>query len=1330
MLLVEDSDIDARLLVYDLQQAGFAVNMQRVQTEDEMRAALKHQHWDAVISDFHLPSFSASDALRVLRESGFDLPFIIVSGVIGEETAVQIMRAGAHDYLMKGNLNRLGEALRREMREARMREERRQGEVALRESEGRFRMLFERSSDAIFVVEKKTGRYLDANRAAEKLTGRSITEIKKLAIFDIAPEGASERLARVSISSETIDFGEVKYLRPDGSLRIALVSVLPINADVVFGIAHDITEAKLAQQAMERRAREMESLYKTSLEINAQIDLMTLLNTTVKQAANLLDAPMGSLHLVEPDGQALKLVVAYNLSGSYLGVSLRMGEGLSGRIAMTGEPMMVSDYSQWEGRTGVFEQGGFRRVLGVPLKVKDRVIGVINVTDNVLTTPYSDDEVRLLQLIADQAAIAVENARLFEVAQRELAERRQAEAALRESEERYRTVVTGADVVSFMLDAQGVFTLSDGKGLAQLGLKPGQVVGISALEMYRDYPIITSSVRRALAGEMVKSEDHIAGITFDTTYAPFFDEHGRVQGVIGVALDITERIKSEEQLRESERSYRGLFNSVAEAIYIQDREGRFLDANQGAEDMYGYPREYFIGKTPEALGAPDRNDFDRIKQAHQRAFDGEAQTFVFWGRRSNGEVFPKDVRLYKGTYFGQDVVVALAQDITERKRAEEELQSTRTFLSHVLKATPLGISVYNVKTGQIEFNNEISVTLSGYSMEQFNALTPQQRWAMVHPEDRAQREVFVRSLMSMADGEIRETEYRRQNMAGEWSWYHYRYFVFERDESGRVLKLLSITEDVTPRKKAEQALQRQLKELTLLHAIAGMAIRARSLDELVEFVTRQVGRVFYSDNFGFGFLDETGNFLYPHPSYQGLPENMSLPYPVHGCVSGSVVLSCTPRRIGDVTHVKDYLMVTADICSELCVPIKIGERAIGIINAESKQPDFFTEADERLMLTIADQMANAIERFRLFEAESNRRREAETLREAIGALSTSLELAQVLEIIIASIEQVVPFDSATIFLLEGDYLRVMLARGIPNTEELFARTFPANDPLFAETISSGNLLILDDAQQDSRFLRWGDTSYVHGWMAVPLIARGEVIGYITLDNRKPAAYSQDQAKLAQAFSNQAAIAIQNARLFEGIQNSLRELNEAYETTIEGWSRALDLRDRETEGHTLRVTELTLKMAEAMGFSDDERVHIRRGALLHDMGKLGVPDRILLKPDTLTDEEWEIMRLHPLYAYEMLAPIEYLRPALAIPFSHHERWDGSGYPRELKGEAIPLVARIFAVVDVWDALTSNRPYRPAWSQPATLEYLKKNAGVQFDPEVVKMFLQLWEEGKIL
>jgi putative two-component system response regulator len=184
-----------------------------------------------------------------------------------------------------------------------------------------------------------------------------------------------------------------------------------------------------------------------------------------------------------------------------------------------------------------------------------------------------------------------------------------------------------------------------------------------------------------------------------------------------------------------------------------------------------------------------------------------------------------------------------------------------------------------------------------------------------------------------------------------------------------------------------------------------------------------------------------------------------------------------------------------------------------------------------------------------------------------------------------------------------------------------------------------------------------------------------------------------------------------------------ELQEAYEATIEGWSRALELRDSETQGHTERVTTLSLRLAQAIGLSETELTHIRRGALLHDIGKMAIPDGILLKSGPLTTEEWAIMRRHPLYAYELLLPIAYLRPALDIPYHHHEKWDGTGYPDGLQGEQIPLAARLFAVVDVWDALISDRPYRPGWSQEKVKAYLQEEAGKYFDPRIVELFLTM-------
>ena len=194
---------------------------------------------------------------------------------------------------------------------------------------------------------------------------------------------------------------------------------------------------------------------------------------------------------------------------------------------------------------------------------------------------------------------------------------------------------------------------------------------------------------------------------------------------------------------------------------------------------------------------------------------------------------------------------------------------------------------------------------------------------------------------------------------------------------------------------------------------------------------------------------------------------------------------------------------------------------------------------------------------------------------------------------------------------------------------------------------------------------------------------------------------------------------------KALQNAHNNLQEAYERTIEGWVRALDLRDRETEGHTQRVTELTLKVARTLGFSEEDLSHIRRGALLHDMGKMAIPDEILQKPGPLNEIEWQEMRKHPLYAYNMLSPISYLHPALNIPLHHHERWNGNGYPSGLKGEEIPMVARLFAIVDVWDALCSDRPYRKRMPRSEVIKYIKENSGILFDPKLVEVFLSVIE-----
>lgn len=242
-------------------------------------------------------------------------------------------------------------------------------------------------------------------------------------------------------------------------------------------------------------------------------------------------------------------------------------------------------------------------------------------------------------------------------------------------------------------------------------------------------------------------------------------------------------------------------------------------------------------------------------------------------------------------------------------------------------------------------------------------------------------------------------------------------------------------------------------------------------------------------------------------------------------------------------------------------------------------------------------------------------------------------------------------------------------------------------------------------------------------LVIPLVLHEASVGSLVLMLNAGQEFSREQQEFAWMLAGQAAIAIDNARLLTALRASHARVRQAYDETIAGWAAALDLRDQETLGHSARVTELTLQLAAHMGLPADEQSHLRRGALLHDVGKLGIPDQILLKPGPLTAAEWTVMKQHPVYAYEWLAQIEYLRPALAIPRYHHERWDGSGYPEGLQGAAIPIAARVFAVVDVWDALTHARPYRAAWPLEQARDFLEANAGVLFDPELVAVFLEM-------
>ena len=381
---------------------------------------------------------------------------------------------------------------------------------------------------------------------------------------------------------------------------------------------------------------------------------------------------------------------------------------------------------------------------------------------------------------------------------------------------------------------------------------------------------------------------------------------------------------------------------------------------------------------------------------------------------------------------------------------------------------------------------------------------------------------------------------------------------------------------------------------------------------------------------------------------------------------------------------------------------------------------------------IAQRKQAEVEITRLLEESKRRLNQVEALHSIELAISASMDLRTTLNVLLGHVQSLLGVDAADIllFIANPPQFKFSAGRGFrtDGLEHIPMRpgaSFPGQATRERKTVMVlGELAEQTDQDFSKVYKKEGFLAYV----GVPLIAKGQIKGVLEVYHRSLHQPDSEWLNLLEMLAREAAIAIDNAQLFAGLQQSNIELVLAYDATIAGWSRAMDLRDKETDGHTQRVTDLTLKLARAMNISTAQLAHIRHGALLHDIGKMGVSDNILLKPERLTDEEWEQMRQHPVFAYEMLSSIRYLQPALDIPYCHHEKWDGTGYPRGLKGEQIPLAARIFSVVDVWDALTSDRPYRKAWSKDAALEYIREQSGSYFDPRVVETFLALIETGE--
>ncbi len=666
----------------------------------------------------------------------------------------------------------------------------------------------------------------------------------------------------------------------------------------------------------------------------------------------------------------------------------------------------------------------------------------------------------------------------------------------------------------------------------------------------------------------------------------------------------------------------------------------------------------------------------------------------------------------------EKVNLRLQTEIQQRKVIEEALRRSEEHYRLLFEKNPLPLWVYDLRTLHFLAVNEAAINHYGYSQAEFL--------------DRSIKDIWLEA----------ETQGSNPGQAGSPggpeelpAWVH-------RKKDGSLIQVevtaheiefndrparLVIANDVTAKLQAEQEVRRRLAELEAINRISSTLRAAQGLSEMVTSLLDESLDIFGFREGGIFFFDKLNNELRVAYS-RGWPE-MPAKLNLSAFRLSTELKDGIPSIIEDMqnsTGIPEELREQIPANTQgVCIPVREEDEVVGAMLVTDEAGRTISETDLNLLVTMAEIAGNAFQRTRLFEQTQQRLQRIDALHKIDISISSNSDLQLTLNFLLDQVLLHLKVDAADILLLNpfSQTLEFSAGRGFRSGIAGFAPLHLDKDQagkavLDRDTVKVSNLSQFQNFTTRSSVLTAEGFDAYYG---APLISKGMVRGVLETFLKKPFSADADWVNYLETLAGQAAIAVDNHALFTDLQQSETELLLAYEATIEGWSRALDLRDKETEGHTQRVTDATLVLARKFGFGDKDLVHIRRGSTLHDIGKMGVPDAILHKPGPLTEEEWKIMRRHPEFAYEMLAPIRYLRSALDIPYCHHEKWDGSGYPRGLKEDQIPLTARIFAVVDVWDALRSDRPYREAWPKDEVETYIREKSGTHFDPEVANIFL---------